>query len=108
MNSDAKTFRVTEIKKEARALSYVVQIESADGAVEVRMPFSLRFNKDVLIYNSSILYMFETIFNAPQNKKTPDATVCKWIWSRMLIWRRFARTTPISCLRTATGWTPMR
>lgn len=69
MNSDAKTFRVTEIKKEARALSYVVQIESADGAVEVRMPFSLRFNKDVLIYNSSILYMFETIFNAPQNKK---------------------------------------
>lgn len=67
--TEAKTFHVTEIKKAPRSLSYVVQIEAADGAVEVRIPFSLRFNKDVLIYNSGILYMFETIFKAPQNKK---------------------------------------
>ncbi len=68
VGAGAKIFHVTNIQKSSRRLSYVIQIENK-GLVEDRVPFRLDFNKDVKIYNSTILYMFESMFDAPQNRK---------------------------------------
>lgn len=66
VEADKKIFHVTGFDIGCQYLYYTIQIESARG-VETRVPFKLYFNKPVKIFRSSIIYMFETIFNAPQN-----------------------------------------
>ena len=61
-----KVLHVTDIVKGPRDLSYVISVEK-QGVVEWRQAFAFHFNKDVVIYNSTILYMFETIMSAPKN-----------------------------------------
>lgn len=73
---DMKTFHVTNISKGRRHVSYVIRIEDGE-TVECSIPFCFYFNKDVEIYNSTILYMFETIRTAPRNRKLVD--MYKWV-----------------------------
>lgn len=84
---DMKTFHVTNISKGRRHVSYVIRVEDGEK-IECSIPFCFYYNKDVEIYNSTILYMFETIRTAPCNRMQaenykwivdlePDVDICK-------------------------------
>lgn len=71
-----KRFHVKDFSKGKRHVSYVVQIENGN-VVECSIPFCFYFNKDVQVFNSTVLYMFETIRTAPVNRRT--ASQYEWI-----------------------------